>query len=239
MDSELWICFILELTNKTSLPLGLWTAAYFDTSLFLFKLLPFSLFVHLLQPGCFTLLVCARSFPACLCSAALQRWWVAVTCSHLLSNFFCAFIHFFFKLHIILWLYTLYIYCVNCHLLNWVTNGDLTFDPVPQAEGECPAECSCAPSPPLCPPGDSWVTDHCGCCKVCARQFNEDCSATEPCDHIKGLRCHLGAGGDPKRGLCRGECNDKARQKHIITQNESASFSYVHKILWVLIPKKH
>uniref|UniRef100_A0A4W6G5K7 Cellular communication network factor 1, like 2 n=1 Tax=Lates calcarifer TaxID=8187 RepID=A0A4W6G5K7_LATCA len=73
------------------------------------------------------------------------------------------------------------------------------------AEGECPAECYCAPSPPLCPLGVSWVTDHCGCCKVCARQFNEDCSATEPCDHIKGLRCHLGAGGDPERGLCRAQ----------------------------------
>ncbi|XP_062273468.1 cellular communication network factor 1, like 2 [Scomber scombrus] len=73
------------------------------------------------------------------------------------------------------------------------------------AESECPAECSCPPSPPVCPPGDSWVTDHCGCCKVCARQFNEDCSPTEPCDHIKGLRCHLGAGGDPERGLCRAE----------------------------------
>ncbi|XP_071759650.1 cellular communication network factor 1, like 2 [Centroberyx gerrardi] len=76
---------------------------------------------------------------------------------------------------------------------------------VAMAEGECPAECSCAPSPPLCPPGVSWVTDHCGCCKVCARQFNEDCSASEPCDHIKGLHCHLGAGGDPQRGLCRAE----------------------------------
>lgn len=73
------------------------------------------------------------------------------------------------------------------------------------AEGECPAECSCAPSPPVCPRGVSWVTDHCGCCKVCAKQFNEDCSATEPCDHIKGLRCHLGAGGDPHRSLCRAE----------------------------------
>lgn len=73
------------------------------------------------------------------------------------------------------------------------------------AEGACPMECSCAPSRPQCPPGVSWVTDHCGCCKVCARQFNEDCSATEPCDHIKGLRCHLGAGGDPDRGLCRAE----------------------------------
>ncbi|XP_026176477.1 cellular communication network factor 1, like 2 isoform X2 [Mastacembelus armatus] len=65
--------------------------------------------------------------------------------------------------------------------------------------------CSCAALPPLCPPGVSWVTNHCGCCKVCAKQFNEDCSDAEPCDHIKGLRCHLGAGGDPKRGLCRAE----------------------------------
>ncbi|XP_029366472.1 cellular communication network factor 1, like 2 [Echeneis naucrates] len=76
---------------------------------------------------------------------------------------------------------------------------------VMSAEPECPTECSCSPSPLPCPLGVSWVTDHCGCCKVCARQFNEDCSATEPCDHIKGLRCHLGAGGDPKRGLCRAE----------------------------------
>lgn len=81
----------------------------------------------------------------------------------------------------------------------------LTSDPGPQADNECPAECSCPPSPQPCPPGVSWVTDHCGCCKVCAKQFNEDCSATKPCDHIKGLRCHLGAGGDPERGLCRGE----------------------------------
>lgn len=73
------------------------------------------------------------------------------------------------------------------------------------AEGECLAECSCSPLPPLCQPGISWVTDHCGCCKVCARQVNEDCSATEPCDHIKGLRCHLGARGDPERGLCQAE----------------------------------
>ncbi|XP_035022778.2 cellular communication network factor 1, like 2 [Hippoglossus stenolepis] len=76
---------------------------------------------------------------------------------------------------------------------------------VTSAESECPAQCSCASSPPLCPLGISWVTDHCGCCKICARQFNEDCNATKPCDHIKGLRCHLGAGGDPKRGLCRAE----------------------------------
>ncbi|XP_068166530.1 cellular communication network factor 1, like 2 [Antennarius striatus] len=74
-------------------------------------------------------------------------------------------------------------------------------------EGDCPAECSCTPSPPVCPPGVSWVADRCGCCKVCALQFNEDCSATEPCDHIKGLHCHLGAGGDPERGLCRAKAH--------------------------------
>uniref|UniRef100_A0A8C6WNB2 Cellular communication network factor 1, like 2 n=2 Tax=Neogobius melanostomus TaxID=47308 RepID=A0A8C6WNB2_9GOBI len=70
---------------------------------------------------------------------------------------------------------------------------------------ECPAECSCPPSPPLCARGVSWVLDHCSCCKVCAKQYNEDCSASEPCDHIKGLFCHLGAGGDPHRGVCRAE----------------------------------
>uniref|UniRef100_A0A672J5Y8 Cellular communication network factor 1, like 2 n=1 Tax=Salarias fasciatus TaxID=181472 RepID=A0A672J5Y8_SALFA len=74
-------------------------------------------------------------------------------------------------------------------------------------EAECPAECSCPPTPPLCLPGVSWVSDHCGCCKVCAGQFNQDCGATRPCDHIKGLRCHLGAGGDPHRGLCRAEAH--------------------------------
>ncbi|XP_034027206.1 cellular communication network factor 1, like 2 [Thalassophryne amazonica] len=73
------------------------------------------------------------------------------------------------------------------------------------ARGDCPAQCSCAPSPPACPLGVSWTTDRCGCCKLCAKQFNEDCSAAEPCDHIKGLRCHLGVGGDPEKGLCRAE----------------------------------
>ncbi|XP_055055511.2 cellular communication network factor 1, like 1 [Misgurnus anguillicaudatus] len=72
-------------------------------------------------------------------------------------------------------------------------------------EGACPLECSCPSSPPLCPPGISLVLDPCGCCRVCARQFNQDCSDTDPCDHIKGLRCHLGAEGNPERGLCRAE----------------------------------
>ncbi|XP_036382586.1 CCN family member 1-like [Megalops cyprinoides] len=76
-------------------------------------------------------------------------------------------------------------------------------------EGGCPLQCSCPPSPPPCPPGVSWVTDGCGCCKVCARQFNEECSPSQPCDHIKGLRCHLVAGGHPERGLCRAEAQGR------------------------------
>ncbi|KAF4109683.1 cellular communication network factor 1, like 2 [Onychostoma macrolepis] len=81
------------------------------------------------------------------------------------------------------------------------------------AEGEasrgCSRPCSCPPSPPSCPLGVSWVLDECGCCKVCAQQFNQDCGPDRPCDHIKGLRCHLGAGGDPRRGLCRAEAQGR------------------------------
>uniref|UniRef100_A0A4W4FR07 Cellular communication network factor 1, like 2 n=1 Tax=Electrophorus electricus TaxID=8005 RepID=A0A4W4FR07_ELEEL len=67
----------------------------------------------------------------------------------------------------------------------------------------CSMPCSCPPSPPSCSVGVSWVLDECDCCKVCAQQFNQDCGPDKPCDHIKGLHCHLGAGGDPHRGLCR------------------------------------
>lgn len=76
-----------------------------------------------------------------------------------------------------------------------------------QAQRGCPLKCSCPSSPPSCPPGISSVLDSCGCCRVCARQFNQDCSPNEPCDHIKGLRCHLVAAGDPDRGVCRGKRN--------------------------------
>ncbi|XP_035291634.1 CCN family member 1-like [Anguilla anguilla] len=76
-------------------------------------------------------------------------------------------------------------------------------------EGGCPSQCSCPHSPPSCPPGISWITDGCGCCKVCARQFNQECSLRHPCDHIKGLHCHLVPGGDPDRGLCRAEAQGR------------------------------
>uniref|UniRef100_A0A8C9S069 Cellular communication network factor 1, like 1 n=1 Tax=Scleropages formosus TaxID=113540 RepID=A0A8C9S069_SCLFO len=78
-----------------------------------------------------------------------------------------------------------------------------------QVEGGCPEQCSCPPSLPSCPTGVSWATDACGCCRVCARQFNQDCGPSEPCDHIKGLRCQMGAGGDPERGLCRAEAQGR------------------------------
>ncbi|XP_026801502.3 cellular communication network factor 1, like 2 [Pangasianodon hypophthalmus] len=69
----------------------------------------------------------------------------------------------------------------------------------------CSGPCSCPLTPPSCPVGVSLVLDECGCCKVCAQQFNQDCGLDKPCDYIKGLRCHLGAGGDPQRGLCRAD----------------------------------
>lgn len=91
-------------------------------------------------------------------------------------------------------------------LLSWVTTVKAC-SLFPQAARGCSRPCSCPPSAPSCALGVSWVLDECGCCKVCAQQFNQDCGPDRPCDHIKGLRCHLGAGGDPRRGLCRGENN--------------------------------
>uniref|UniRef100_A0A8C2H4K9 CCN family member 1 n=1 Tax=Cyprinus carpio TaxID=7962 RepID=A0A8C2H4K9_CYPCA len=67
----------------------------------------------------------------------------------------------------------------------------------------CPATCSCPLELPKCMPGVSLVSDGCGCCKVCARQLNEDCSKTEPCDHTKGLECNFGASHGATRGICR------------------------------------
>lgn len=73
-----------------------------------------------------------------------------------------------------------------------------------QVFSSCPAACSCTQELPKCAPGVSLVSDGCGCCKVCARQLNEDCSKTEPCDHTKGLECNFGASHGATRGICRG-----------------------------------
>uniref|UniRef100_A0A4W3JWH1 CCN family member 1 n=1 Tax=Callorhinchus milii TaxID=7868 RepID=A0A4W3JWH1_CALMI len=68
--------------------------------------------------------------------------------------------------------------------------------------------CVCPPEPPLCPPGISTVLDGCGCCKVCARQLNEDCSPGRPCDPLRGLECNLGGASEAGEGL--GICRAKS-----------------------------
>lgn len=67
----------------------------------------------------------------------------------------------------------------------------------------CPAQCDCPSEVPKCTLGVGLVPDGCGCCKVCARQLNEDCSPAEPCDHTKGLECNFGASPGATRGICR------------------------------------
>lgn len=75
------------------------------------------------------------------------------------------------------------------------------------SSSSCPSVCAeCPQEMPKCAPGVSVALDGCGCCKVCARQLNEDCSLTEPCDHTKGLECNFGASfaAATTRGICRG-----------------------------------
>ncbi|CAI9612520.1 unnamed protein product [Staurois parvus] len=67
----------------------------------------------------------------------------------------------------------------------------------------CPTNCVCPKEAPSCAPGISLVTDSCGCCKVCARQYNQDCDLRHPCDHIKGLHCDFGADPSSTAGICR------------------------------------
>ncbi|TRY65461.1 hypothetical protein DNTS_030053 [Danionella cerebrum] len=68
----------------------------------------------------------------------------------------------------------------------------------------CPRACPPCPLPSLCPLGISSVVDGCGCCKVCAAQLNEPCSANKPCDHHKGLECNYGNDVSSLHGICRG-----------------------------------
>lgn len=69
----------------------------------------------------------------------------------------------------------------------------------------CPAACHCPLEAPKCAPGVGLVGDGCGCCKVCAKQLNEDCSKTQPCDHTKGLECNFGASPTAQKGICRAQ----------------------------------
>ncbi|XP_078073498.1 CCN family member 1-like [Mustelus asterias] len=64
----------------------------------------------------------------------------------------------------------------------------------------CRRECHC-PQPLPCPPGVPLVLDGCGCCRVCARQFNEDCGTLLPC--ARGLRCQLQDKLNATTGICR------------------------------------
>lgn len=74
-----------------------------------------------------------------------------------------------------------------------------------QALSTCPAACHCPQEAPKCAPGVGLVRDGCGCCKVCAKQLNEDCSKMQPCDHTKGLECNFGASSTALKGICRGK----------------------------------
>lgn len=74
-----------------------------------------------------------------------------------------------------------------------------------QALSTCPTACHCPLEAPKCAPGVGLVRDGCGCCKVCAKQLNEDCSKTQPCDHTKGLECNFGASSTALKGICRGK----------------------------------
>uniref|UniRef100_A0A672YE40 CCN family member 1 n=1 Tax=Sphaeramia orbicularis TaxID=375764 RepID=A0A672YE40_9TELE len=67
----------------------------------------------------------------------------------------------------------------------------------------CPKDCRCPADVPRCAAGVSLILDSCGCCEVCARQLNEDCSQTEPCDQMKGLECNFGGGRGSAKGICR------------------------------------
>ncbi|CAI9547376.1 unnamed protein product, partial [Staurois parvus] len=71
------------------------------------------------------------------------------------------------------------------------------------AFSSCPAVCQCPLEVPRCAPGVGLVLDSCGCCKVCAKQLNEDCSKSQPCDHTKGLECNFGANSRATKGICR------------------------------------
>ncbi|KAM6948246.1 CCN family member 1-like [Aplochiton taeniatus] len=83
-----------------------------------------------------------------------------------------------------------------CVSLKWVS-------------ASCPRECLCPEEVPRCAPGVSLVLDDCGCCNVCAHQLNEDCSHTEPCDSVKGLKCNFGAGFGRAKGICRAKSDGR------------------------------
>uniref|UniRef100_A0A3Q2DHQ5 CCN family member 1 n=1 Tax=Cyprinodon variegatus TaxID=28743 RepID=A0A3Q2DHQ5_CYPVA len=79
-----------------------------------------------------------------------------------------------------------------------------------QVSASCPTACQCPPDVPVCAAGVALMLDSCGCCKVCARQLNEDCSRTRPCDSAKGLECNFGGGSDAAQGICRAKLDGRS-----------------------------
>ncbi|XP_010871384.2 CCN family member 2b isoform X2 [Esox lucius] len=70
------------------------------------------------------------------------------------------------------------------------------------AQTDCSQPCVCPTDRSPCPFGTSLVLDGCGCCKVCARQAGEPCTALEPCDHHKDLYCDFAVLSDTEHGIC-------------------------------------
>ncbi|XP_041043336.1 cellular communication network factor 6 [Carcharodon carcharias] len=76
------------------------------------------------------------------------------------------------------------------------------FEEAPERRQFCKWPCKCSRKP-LCLPGVSLVTDGCGCCKTCAKQFGELCTEADTCDPHKDLYCDY-SGDRPKYefGIC-------------------------------------
>ncbi|XP_069744208.1 cellular communication network factor 6 [Narcine bancroftii] len=76
------------------------------------------------------------------------------------------------------------------------------FEEAPERRQFCKWPCKCLRKP-VCAPGTSLVTDGCGCCKACAKQFGELCTEADTCDPHKDLYCDY-SGDRPKYefGIC-------------------------------------
>ncbi|CAN0379053.1 unnamed protein product [Lampetra planeri] len=99
----------------------------------------------------------------------------------------------------------------------------------PSACPSCPAALPEAP----CRPGVPLVWDACGCCRVCAQLFNEDCDSQRPCDSLRGLTCD--AGGRPPTSAAPGVCRALQEGRscelagRVYQHGESFSVSCTHR----------
>uniref|UniRef100_A0A8C5RPX5 CCN family member 1 n=1 Tax=Laticauda laticaudata TaxID=8630 RepID=A0A8C5RPX5_LATLA len=96
--------------------------------------------------------------------------------------------------------------CLVCLQLAVISHSYGSFvSPLQVVSSSCPDTCECPLEVPKCAPGVGLALDGCKCCKVCAKQLNEDCSKTQPCDHTKGLECNFGASSTALKGICRAQ----------------------------------